>query len=215
MSAHMSFDGSPGRPQHVPPTVLSRPVEPVFVDATGVRHRWLRRAGVLVAAASLSYLPMAATALLPGPPTPTQPAPLSVGDPAGGTGEHPPTEPPPLGDPDLNLTPEPEDTMDGPPLPTEPAPDAVAPTAMPSIDPPAPSHPTTVPPTGRPSATPMPPTSRPPTTPVAPTSPPAPLPEDPPPPVTDSPTMSTPVEPSPEPVENRPITSGLAPWVTG
>lgn len=154
----MSFDGLPGRPQHVLPTVLSRPIEPVFVDATGIRRRRIRRAGVLVAVASLSYLPMAATALLPGPPAPAQPAPLFVGD---RTGEQPRAAPPPLGDPHQNLTPEPEDTVDGPQLPADraPAPDDMAPTTEPSINPtyPEPSHSADVLPTGRPSTTPMPP----------------------------------------------------------
>ncbi|WP_406069674.1 hypothetical protein [Micromonospora sp. NBC_01638] len=185
----------------------------MFVDATGIRRRRIRRAGVLVAVASLSYLPMAATALLPGPPAPAQPAPLFVGD---RTGEQPRAAPPPLGDPHQNLTPEPEDTVDGPQLPADraPAPDDMAPTTEPSINPtyPEPSHSADVLPTGRPSTTPMPPTSSPTS---SPTSPPAPLPEGSTPPVTASPTMSTPAEPSPGPVATRPITLELAPWVAG
>lgn len=202
----MSFDGLPGLPQHVLPTVLSRPIEPVFVDATGIRRRRIRRAGVLLAVASLSYLPMAATALLPGPAAPAQPAPLFVGDPGGGTGEQLHAAPSPLADPYPNLTPEPEDTMDGPEPPADPAPDDSAPITVPSTKPPEPepSPPTDVLPTGRPSATPVPPTS-----------PPAPLPEGSTPPVTASPTMSTPAEPSPEPAATRPITLELAPWVAG
>lgn len=207
----MSFDGVPGRPQHVPTTVLSRPIEPVFVDATGVRRRRIRRAGVLIAVASLSYLPMAATALLPGPSAPAQPAPRSVGDPGGGTGEKPHAAPPPQGDPYPDLTPEPEDTVDGPQLPTDPEPapepEGTAPTTAPSINPPdpEPSHSADPLPTGRPSTTPVPPT----------TSPPAPLPEGSTPPVTASPTMSTPAETSPGPVPTRPIRLELAPWVAG
>ncbi|WP_446213545.1 hypothetical protein [Micromonospora sp. IBSANI012] len=51
----------------------------MFVDVTGTRRRRIGRAGVMVALASLTYLPMAGSGLLPGPPAPAQPGPLTVG----------------------------------------------------------------------------------------------------------------------------------------
>ncbi|MEV0155647.1 hypothetical protein AB0H57_18145 [Micromonospora sp. NPDC050686] len=47
----------------------------MFVDVTGTRRRRMKRAAVAFALAALTYLPMAGSALLPGPPAPRQPAP--------------------------------------------------------------------------------------------------------------------------------------------
>ncbi|MGW5669539.1 hypothetical protein ACWEVO_16555, partial [Micromonospora sp. NPDC003776] len=90
MALRMSFDGLTLGPPSAPPTVHSPPSRPVFLDVTGARRRRVRRVGVLVAVASLTYLPMAASALLPGPTAPALPGPLSVGaEPSSETSDQP------------------------------------------------------------------------------------------------------------------------------
>ncbi|MEV0428085.1 hypothetical protein [Micromonospora sp. NPDC050495] len=103
MSSPTWFDAAAGGQPAIPAAVP--PAQPVFVDATGARRRRVRRTGVLVAVASLSYLPMAASGLLPAPAAPLLPGRLSV----GGTPETPPTiQPGPTPSPSDALSPEPE-----------------------------------------------------------------------------------------------------------
>lgn len=94
MPFRVSFDGLPRRPQFAPPTLPSEPVRPVFVDITGTRRRRVGRAGVMVALASLTYLPMAGSGLLPGPPAPAHPGPLTVGGVLLERSERPPASTP-------------------------------------------------------------------------------------------------------------------------
>lgn len=167
---------------------------PVFVDVTGIRRRRIRRAGVLVAAASLSYLPMAASALLPGPSAPAQPGPLSaVGTTGGEAGKQPATTPPSLHAPNPPVEPEPTDPVDAPQRLSVPGPesDDAAPTAGPPIRLPEPAH------SQPPDRSPIDPPADPP---PAPTTPPAQEPDATTPPPTTVPTAPPTAEPSTDPV---------------
>ncbi|WP_207784063.1 hypothetical protein, partial [Micromonospora globispora] len=71
MAVHLPFEGPRvDTPPPGPVPAAFRPARPVFVDLTGVRRRRVQRVGLVVAAASLTYLPMVASALLPGPAVP-------------------------------------------------------------------------------------------------------------------------------------------------
>ena len=70
MAVHLPFEGSRADPPPAPAPAAARPAKPVFVDLTGVRRRRVERVGLVVATASLTYLPMVASALLPGPAVP-------------------------------------------------------------------------------------------------------------------------------------------------
>lgn len=72
MAVHLPFEGFRADTPPAPAPAASRPAKPVFVDLTGVRRRRVQRVGLVVAAASLTYLPMVASALLPGPAVPAQ-----------------------------------------------------------------------------------------------------------------------------------------------
>jgi hypothetical protein len=50
-----------------PPSLVPALARPVFLDVTGRRRRWLRRAGLVLAAGALAYL-LALASVLPGPP---------------------------------------------------------------------------------------------------------------------------------------------------
>ncbi|MEU4481140.1 hypothetical protein AB0F68_24255 [Micromonospora sp. NPDC023966] len=172
MASRISFDRLPGGPHPRTPSVLPGPARPVFVDATGARRQRIRRAGVLAAVTSLSYLPMAAFGLLPGPATPMLPGPVSVGGaPSGG-----PTRPPAVAlsprPTDRRPAPRPTDTVDAPPAPAatrrpagdaRPAPRRVGPVG---VDAPADDRPASPDPTTSPTPTPDDPT--PPATPTPP-----------------------------------------------
>lgn len=67
---------------------------PVFVDATGRRERWWRRAGLLVAAVATGYVVAVGTNLLAAPVEPQAPPVELDGARAGVQGEH--TAPPAL-----------------------------------------------------------------------------------------------------------------------
>lgn len=95
MAVHLPFEGSRADTPRGPAPAAFRPAKPVFVDLTGVRRRRVQRVGLVVAAASLTYLPMVASALLPGPAVPaqahphtTRQAPTETGQP--GTSPSPP-----------------------------------------------------------------------------------------------------------------------------
>ncbi|MEU9829470.1 hypothetical protein [Micromonospora chersina] len=115
MASRISFDRLPGGP-HPPMTpVPPRPARPVFVDATGTRRQRIRRAGVLVALASLGYLPMAGSALLPGPATPLLPGPVPVGGAPSGGATRPSFAAAPSPAPtDRRPAPEPTEAVDAP-----------------------------------------------------------------------------------------------------
>ncbi|MEU5790618.1 hypothetical protein ABZ754_23190 [Micromonospora purpureochromogenes] len=73
---------------------------------------------MLVALASLTYLPMAGSGLLPGPPAPAQPGPLTVGGVLLDRSERPPAStPPPLDAAYPQRTEMPSDPVDRPPRP--------------------------------------------------------------------------------------------------
>ncbi|GAB3179600.1 hypothetical protein GCM10027259_28290 [Micromonospora palomenae] len=72
----------------------------------------------MVALASLTYLPMAGSGLLPGPPAPAQPGPLTVGGVLLDRGGRPPASTPaPLDAAYPQRTERPSDTVDRPPRP--------------------------------------------------------------------------------------------------
>ncbi|MEW2331944.1 hypothetical protein AB0880_29605 [Micromonospora chersina] len=171
MASRISFDRLPGGP-HPPLTpVPPRPARPVFVDATGTRRQRIRRAGVLVALASLGYLPMAGSALLPGPATPLLPGPVPVGGAPSGGATRPSFAAPAAGPTDRRPAPKPTEVVDAPaPAAAQrpagnvrPAPRRIEPTRVDARpqDPPAkpvPSAPPIPPPDGpTPTATPTPP----------------------------------------------------------
>ncbi|MEH1058309.1 hypothetical protein V6U89_24250 [Micromonospora sp. CPCC 206171] len=118
MPFRIPFDELPRRPQVASPTLPSGPLPPVFVDVTGTRRRRIGWAGFLVALASLTYLPMAASGLLPGPPAPAQPEPLTVGGvPVDRSGRPPASRPSPLDAAYPQRTEGPSDKVDRPPRP--------------------------------------------------------------------------------------------------
>ncbi|MFC4019237.1 hypothetical protein ACFOW4_14990 [Micromonospora sp. GCM10011542] len=193
MPVHLPPDRVPGRPQLPLATAPPRPAQPVFVDVTGTRRRRIQRAGVLVAAASLSYLPLAASALLPGPSTPAQPGPLSAGGAPREAGDRPTPAPSPLDGPARQEVPDPEDPVVPVREPAVPEPKATTQprkTVTPTIRPlaPAPSPSPKVPPGDW----------SPPVLPPRPV-PPAEVPEIPTPPPTASPTVTPPATADPTP----------------
>lgn len=69
-----------------PPSLVPALARPVFLDVTGRRRRWLRRAGLATGLAALAYL-LTLASVLPGPPalTPVRVQPLLTAPmPAGG-----------------------------------------------------------------------------------------------------------------------------------
>ncbi|MEU8259095.1 hypothetical protein AB0C02_00510 [Micromonospora sp. NPDC048999] len=91
MAVHLPFDG-PGAAHAEPINLPPQSARPVFLDVTGARRRQVRRAGVVAAAASLAYLPIAASALLPGPTVPVPSRPPAA-EATAGTGRTDPTSP--------------------------------------------------------------------------------------------------------------------------
>ncbi|NYF58018.1 hypothetical protein [Micromonospora purpureochromogenes] len=119
----------------------------MFVDITGTRRRRIGRAGVMVALASLTYLPMAGSGLLPGPPAPAQPGPLTVGGVAVDRSGRPPASTP-LDAAYPQRAEGPSDTVDRPARPARQQrkpnkPDLPAQPPDPALDRPEPSAPST------------------------------------------------------------------------
>ncbi|MFG3603280.1 hypothetical protein [Micromonospora chersina] len=167
MASRISFDRLPDGPHPPVTTVPPRPARPVFVDATGTRRQRLRRAGVLVALASLGYLPMAGSALLPGPATPLLPGPVPVGGAPSGGVARPSVAAPSPGPTERRATPKPADVAEAP-APAlaqrpagnvRPAPRRTEPTRVnaPPSDPPATPAPSASPDDPTATATPPPP----------------------------------------------------------
>ncbi|NJP32824.1 hypothetical protein [Micromonospora thermarum] len=182
MAAHIHHHQTPYVPLGTPGRSAGQPVTaPVFVDVTGRRHRLVRLCGLLVAAGSLVYIPLVATAVLPGPA-----APYGGSAPADGrsflAAADQPSVPP--GEADVLL-----DPLDAPPAETAPVVETEPPGRPPApVDAPVDRGPDPAPPPPAPQAMPTPggPATVPPTNP------------EPAPPPSPSPT-GTPPSPSPSP----------------